>query len=65
KGMQQIFALSTQAFSFFQQKGGYREVSPEELPATRREKYEASNRNSKILIKDITAVPTADAPRHV
>jgi amino-acid N-acetyltransferase len=65
KGMRQIFALSTQAFSFFQQKGGYHEITPAELPAGRREKYEASNRNSKILVKDVSAAPSADAPRHV
>jgi len=65
KGMRQIFALSTQAFSFFQQKGGYNEVPPSELPGARREKYESSNRNSKVLMKDLTATPTADAPRHV
>ncbi|MEI6560539.1 MAG: amino-acid N-acetyltransferase [Verrucomicrobiota bacterium] len=65
KGMRQIFALSTQAFSFFQQKGGYHEVPASALPPARREKYMASNRNSKILIKDVTATPSADAPRHV
>ena len=65
KGMRQIFALSTQAFSFFQQKGGYHEVAAAELPPERREKYEASNRKSKVLMKDVTAVPSAEAPRHV
>jgi amino-acid N-acetyltransferase len=57
KGMQQIFALSTQAFAYFQQKGGYHEVAPSELPQERREKYEASNRNSKILMKDVPLIP--------
>ena len=65
KGMRQIFALSTQAFSFFQQKGGYREVTSAELPPERREKYETSNRNSKILMKEVTLEANADAPRHV
>jgi amino-acid N-acetyltransferase len=55
KGMKQIFALSTQTFSFFQQKGGFTEVTSDELPAERRRKYEASARNSKIMTK--TLVP--------
>ena len=53
KGMKKMFALSTQAFTYFQQKGGYVEASPEELPAERREKYETSGRNSKVLVKDV------------
>ena len=59
KGMKHIFALSTQAFNFFQQKGGYLEAPPDELPAERRKKYDASARNSKVLQK---AVQTAVAP---
>lgn len=65
KGMRQIFALSTQAFSFFQQKGGYHEVTAAELPQSRREKYEASNRNSKILMKDVAVVSHVEPARHV
>ena len=53
KGAAELFALSTQAFNFFQQKGGFREVGPDFLPADRREKYEQSGRNSKILAKDL------------
>ena len=63
KGMEQIFALSTQAFAFFQQKGGYHEVSAAELPPERREKYEASNRNSKILMKDVQPAQKAEVLR--
>ena len=55
KGMKQIFALSTQAFNYFQQKGGYVEVTPDELPPERRKKYDASGRNSKVLQKGIVA----------
>lgn len=55
KGVQKIFALSTQAFAYFQQKGGFQEVGVEELPPERREKYEASARKSKILIKPVAA----------
>ncbi len=54
KGMKKMFALSTQAFTYFQQQGGYHEATPEELPAERREKYEASGRNSKVLVKEVS-----------
>ena len=64
KGMGKIYALSTQAFAYFQQKGGYREVTAAELPADRREKYEASNRNSKVLMKDVTPIPAGEVLRH-
>jgi len=55
RGFSQIFALSTQAFAWFQQKGGYRELGPDALPAGRREIYDASQRHSKVLVKDLTA----------
>ncbi len=51
KAVKTIYLLSTRAFNYFQQKGGYREGSVDDLPATRREKYEQSGRNSKILTK--------------
>ncbi len=50
-GAEAIFALSTQAFTFFQHKLGYAEGTVEDLPTSRREKYEQSGRNSKILVK--------------
>jgi len=53
-GADDIFALSTQAFTFFQHKLGYAEGSPDDLPPSRREKYEQSGRNSKILVKRLT-----------
>ncbi len=56
KGARQLLALSTQAFNYFQQKGGFQEVPPEALPVARREKYEASARRSKILLKAIAPV---------
>ena len=55
KGLKRLFALSTQAFSYLEQKGGFIETSPETLPPERRLKYEASGRNSKILVKPIAA----------
>ena len=54
KGVKEIFALSTQAFAYFQQKGGFQETTPDALPAGRREKYEQSGRNSKVLTKSVT-----------
>lgn len=53
RGMQRLFALSTQAYNYLQQKGGYAEAGIDILPAVRREKYLSSARNSKILIKPI------------
>ena len=54
RGMQKMLALSTQAFAYFQQKGGFQETTPDALPVDRREKYEQSGRNSKVLIKTVT-----------
>ena len=64
QGMEKIYALSTQAFAYFQQKGGYHEVTAAELPPERREKYEASARNSKILLKNVTPLPAGEVLRH-
>ena len=63
KGMKFIFALSTQTFSYFHQKGGYAEVTAEELPPERRRKWEASGRNSKILQKPTVPPKTAEPSR--
>jgi len=52
-GAEMIFALSTQAFTFFQHKLGYAEGNAGDLPPSRREKYEQSGRNSKILVKHL------------
>lgn len=54
KGLKRIFALSTQAFNYLQQKGGFVEEPPETLPVARRAKYEASGRNSKVLVKTLS-----------
>jgi len=53
-GADVIFALSTQAFTFFQHQLGYAEADVAQLPAARREKYEQSGRRSKILVKRLT-----------
>ena len=51
KGVKNLFALSTQAYSYLQQKGGYEPAEPALLPPERRAKYEASGRTSKVLLK--------------
>jgi len=63
KGMRKMFALSTQAFNFFQQKGGFFEVGADELPAERRRKYEASARNAKIMLKALLPTGSVETPR--
>lgn len=54
RGFSKLVALSTQAFVYLQQKGGFVEAGPEILPPARRAKYEASGRNSRILLKILT-----------
>lgn len=54
KGLNRLFALSTQAFMYLQQKGGFVEAPPESLPESRHEKYVQSGRNSKVLVKHLT-----------
>lgn len=52
-GINELIALSTQAFTYFQSKGGFVEGTPDDLPPARREKYEQSGRNSKVLLKKL------------
>jgi amino-acid N-acetyltransferase len=47
----ELITLSTQAFTYFQSKAGFVEGTRENLPPSRREKYDASGRNSKVLVK--------------
>ena len=49
-----LITLSTQAFTWFQGKAGYQEGTAEDLPPVRRDRYEASGRNSKVLVKPLT-----------
>jgi len=51
--LDELITLSTQAFTYFQSKGGFSEGSPDDLPLARREKYEQSGRNSKVLVKKL------------
>jgi amino-acid N-acetyltransferase len=56
-GLEQVLVLSTQAYTYFQTKGGYVEGTPDDLPPERREKYEQSGRKSKVLIKTLKGEP--------
>ncbi len=53
QGLTGLLTLSTQAFTYFQSKGGFTEGSPDDLPPARRERYEQSGRNSKVLVKKL------------
>ena len=53
-GLTELIALSTQTFTYFQSKG-FVEGTPDDLPPTRREKYDHSGRNSKVLVKRLKA----------
>lgn len=50
-GLTHVYALSTQAFNYFQSKAGFAEGSPDDLSPARREKYYRSGRRSKVLVK--------------
>jgi amino-acid N-acetyltransferase len=52
-GLSELLALSTQAFTYFQSKAGFTEGTPDDLPPSRREKYDQSGRNSKVLVKKL------------
>jgi amino-acid N-acetyltransferase len=52
-GLAELLTLSTQAFTYFQSKGGFAEGTPDDLPPARREKYDQSGRNSKVLVKKL------------
>jgi len=50
-GLTELIALSTQAFTYFMSKGSFSEGTPDDLPPSRREKYDQSGRKSKVLLK--------------
>jgi amino-acid N-acetyltransferase len=52
-GVRELFCLSTQAFNYFVQKGGFHLGTPEDLPPARRERYERSGRRSLVLTKKL------------
>ena len=53
RGCSRLFALSTQAFRFFEEKMGYTVSDPTIMPPDRRALYDKSGRNSKVLVKAI------------
>lgn len=53
-GAAELFCLSTQAFNYFLQKGGFRLGTPDDLPPARRERYDRSGRRSQVLTKTLT-----------
>ena len=53
RGMARVFALTNRAAVFFTEQLGYREVSPDHIPAVRREKLQASGRQSAVLMKEL------------
>lgn len=55
KGVRTLFALSTQAFNYLQQKGGFVAADPSVLPPARLQRYEASGRHSVVLKKVLRA----------
>ena len=58
-GLSELIALSTQAFSYLESKGGFVEGTPDDLPPVRREKYDQSRRNSKVLVKKLNVSESA------
>lgn len=52
-GYDRLFALSTQAYNFFENKLGFTPVDPADLPAARREKLLKSGRNSRVMVKKL------------
>ena len=52
-GLSELIALSTQAFTYFELKGGFVEGTLDDLPPVRRDKYNQSGRNSRVLIKKL------------
>ncbi|HEX7859250.1 MAG TPA: amino-acid N-acetyltransferase [Verrucomicrobiae bacterium] len=60
-GLTELITLSTQAFTYFQSKAGFSEGSPDDLPPARREKYDVSGRNSKVLVKKLAKQEVARA----
>jgi amino-acid N-acetyltransferase len=62
-GLTELITLSTQAFNYFQSKAGFAEGTTDDLPPSRREKYDHSGRNSKVLVKklNISGLPKRDS----
>jgi amino-acid N-acetyltransferase len=64
-GLQELIALSTQAFTYFQSKAGFVEGTLADLPPARREKYDQSGRKSKVLVKKLKSETTPPIPTKI
>ncbi|MDA1067010.1 MAG: amino-acid N-acetyltransferase [Verrucomicrobia bacterium] len=53
KGGTKLVALSTQTFAFFTKKCGFKEGTINDLPSIRAEQLKTSQRNSKVLVKQL------------
>lgn len=53
KGLRKVYALTTQAYSFFRTILNFEDARPDELPAERKALLEKSGRNSKVLVKHL------------
>jgi len=53
RGAGQLICLSTQAYNYFLQKGGFQLGTPDDLPPSRRERYDRSGRRSQVLTKKL------------
>ena len=56
-GVETLFLLSTQSFTYFQNEAGFVAGSAEMLPESRRQGLASSGRNSVILVKSLADVP--------
>jgi amino-acid N-acetyltransferase len=52
-GFEILYCLSTQAFNFFINKGGFQPGTPDDLPPPRRDLYDRSGRKSQVLVKPL------------
>lgn len=52
-GARQLFCLSTQAVNYFLQKGGFSLGNVDDLPPSRRERYQRNGRHSQVLVKNL------------
>jgi len=53
RGIPRVFALTNRAADFFRERLGYRQGTPDELPASRREQFLASGRDSLVFLKNV------------
>lgn len=54
EGVRWVFALTNRAFEYFIQQLGYEEISPTEIPAERQAKLRESQRQSKVIRRQLS-----------